>query len=154
MGRPLGSKNKISSLQKFLTYHKVDEETGCWNWVRAISNKGYGNFRQDGHLLAHRWAYARFQGAIPEGLWVLHSCDNRRCVNPAHLFLGTVEDNNRDMADKGRQWLQDPTRRADASSWFRSGSTMRVGTKWAPERHAKHSEFMRAYWAERRMKGK
>jgi len=106
VGRPLGSKNRVSSLAKFLEYHQVDEATGCWNWTRHVGKNGYAWFRQDGHGHAHRWAYARFCGPIPPGLWVLHSCDNRRCVNPAHLFLGTNGDNIRDMVAKGRHWLQ------------------------------------------------
>lgn len=106
MGRPLGSKNKIPSFAKFLEYHEIDETTGCWNWIKSVSNKGYGWFRQDGHELAHRWAYATFRGPIPAGLFVLHSCDNPKCVNPNHLFLGTNRDNIRDMVAKGRHWLQ------------------------------------------------
>lgn len=122
MGRPLGSKNRISSLQKFARYHEVDQETGCWNWLKYVDpSTGYGNFRQDGHQLAHRWAYATFRGEIPKGMWVLHSCDNRRCVNPDHLFLGNSRDNVLDMVAKGRQWLQDPERRKDANPWFRPG---------------------------------
>lgn len=150
MGRPLGSKNRISSLQKFAQYHEVDEATGCWNWLKSISNRGYAEFNQDGHKHAHRWAYATFRAPIPNGMHVLHSCDNRRCVNPDHLFLGTNHDNILDMAAKGRQWLQNPDNRSRAPIWFRPGNTIRRGTKFSPERRIKHSEAMRAAWVTRR----
>jgi len=78
----------------------------CWVWEAAVSARGYGVFNNDGsgNGLAgtHRIAYELVVGPIPDGLLVLHHCDNRRCVRPDHLFVGTYTDNNRDTAAKGR----------------------------------------------------
>ena len=109
MGRPRGSKNKYSGSDRFPTCYQVDDQTGCWNWIKSRGSHGYGDFRRDGHKLAHRWSYATFVGPIPVGLWVLHRCDNHRCVNPEHLFVGDVDDNNKDMVAKGRHYSKGKT---------------------------------------------
>lgn len=109
MGRPLGSKNKYSGMDRFPTCYEVDAATGCWNWIKSRGSHGYGDFRRDGHKLAHRWSYATFVGSIPDGAWVLHRCDNHRCVNPEHLFLGNATDNNQDMVGKGRHYSKGKT---------------------------------------------
>lgn len=71
----------------------------CWEWTATKLHNGYGWFR--GHR-AHRFSWAIFNGEIKEGMMVLHTCDNRKCVRPAHLFLGTAKDNTSDMISKGR----------------------------------------------------
>lgn len=86
---------------------KVTQGDGCWNWQAALRN-GYGVFARrqpDGRYLtfyAHRLSWEYTYGPIPEGLWVLHTCDNRSCVRPDHLWLGTNADNLADMRAKGR----------------------------------------------------
>jgi hypothetical protein len=77
--------------------------TECWPW-RASVIGGYGYFwaGENVDYYAHRWAWRLHRGAIPGGLCVLHRCDNPRCCNPRHLFLGTTADNVRDMVAKGR----------------------------------------------------
>lgn len=78
-------------------------ETGCWEYARGrTADGGYGAFRWRDVNLAHRCSWALFVGPIPDGMWVLHKCDNPPCFNPEHLFLGDVVDNNRDMGAKGR----------------------------------------------------
>jgi len=79
----------------------------CWEWQGSRLPKGYGQFyggggAKAGSLYAHRASYAIHVGLIPNGLHVLHRCDNPPCVNPGHLFLGTCADNHRDMINKGR----------------------------------------------------
>ncbi len=81
----------------------TDDAKDCWLWTRAATEKGYGVVYIDGvRWKAHRFAYANTVGPIPEGLDILHNCDNPPCCNPRHLKPGTNEDNVRDMISKGR----------------------------------------------------
>lgn len=85
-----------------LFWSKVDCEhpSGCWLWAAAIrQGTGYGHFQNQ---LAHRVAYELTLGPIPDGMWVLHTCDVKRCVNPEHLYVGTSADNTRDAVVRDR----------------------------------------------------
>lgn len=82
---------------------------GCWEWLLGKDRVGYGRLKiQLGSRSAfrfssaHRYAWELWRGPIPDGMNVLHKCDNRACCNPDHLFLGTQQDNMRDMHAKGR----------------------------------------------------
>lgn len=78
-------------------------ESGCWNWTKYRNEQGYGRVWLNGKLeSAHRVAYTLFTGPIPEGIKVLHTCDNPQCINPAHLRLGTQQDNMIDATRKNR----------------------------------------------------
>lgn len=82
---------------------KVEKSDGCWEWQKCKTFFGYGLFRVDGkNVRAHRFSWGSINGAIPDGMCVLHHCDNPSCVNPDHLFIGTKKDNAQDRLSKGR----------------------------------------------------
>jgi len=82
---------------------KVDKTDSCWNWTAGVSSFGYGQFSV-GHrgYGAHKYSWIMRKGEPPKGLFVCHKCDNPKCVNPAHLFLGSQADNMNDKVKKKR----------------------------------------------------
>ena len=90
--------------------HVAPGVNGCVEWTGHVDRKGYGRVSIEGRqVFAHRVAWELAHGPIPDGLCVLHHCDNPPCCNPAHLFLGTIRDNNLDMSAKGRNHNQRKT---------------------------------------------
>ena len=122
-----------SNLERFNEKHTKSID-GCWLWKTESSIK-YGSFwfnRQ--RYRAHRASYEMFKGTIPESLNVLHTCDNPKCVNPEHLFLGTQQDNMSDKCAKGKQ---------------PEGSAHH---NWTGGKRASRKEYQRQYYHNRKLK--
>lgn len=77
-----------------------DPTTGCWNWQGKVDEYGYA---RRGNDLVHRKMWEALNGPIPCGMSLLHSCDNKKCIRPIHMFVGTHQNNMDDMANKGRR---------------------------------------------------
>ena len=111
-----------SSIGRF--WQKVNKKTenGCWEWLAGQTRNGYGLLKVSGiSTRAHRFSWELHHGEIPKDksyfktMFVLHKCDNRLCVNPDHLFLGTAQDNISDMVAKGRAAIGETHGRAKLS---------------------------------------
>lgn len=88
--------------EKFLSKTHISDE-GCWPWLASFSTNGYGQMRVGNTMeRAHRISYRLYKGDIPADTCVMHSCDNIKCVNPAHLSLGSIQDNIDDREQKRR----------------------------------------------------
>lgn len=96
-------RTSTSAIDRVMARVEQDVDTGCWLFTGSLNAGGYGRIRDGEEMtVAHRVTYRAFRGPIPDGLWVLHSCDRPNCVNPAHLWLGTAADNIADREAKGR----------------------------------------------------
>lgn len=119
---------------------KVEKTDGCWLWTGSIDAYGYGQINSGGKrgrpLKAHRVSYALLVGPVADNRCVLHRCDNRRCVRPDHLWVGTRPENSRDMVAKGRGT---------------AGRTVpHGGTHWTRAQPGRASEIIRKAWVTRK----
>jgi hypothetical protein len=89
---------------RFYCNVSLPDENGCMNWIGVINKSGYGqhNLLNKKIMRAHRFSYQYFYGNLKDTELVCHKCDNRKCVSPHHLFIGTAQDNMNDMKNKGR----------------------------------------------------
>lgn len=102
--------SKIHDYKELLLSRVFHCLSGCWLWTGGLSGKRYGSLGYYGKSeRAHRASYKEFVGPIPEGLHVMHTCDNTICINPKHLVLGTHTENMQDKIKKGRDQNQKKT---------------------------------------------
>ena len=93
----------VIDVNYFLERTDFNPVNGCWEWNRGLDRKGYAQAKIWGKgVWAHRASYAFFVEPIPDGLIICHKCDNPKCINPHHLFMGTTQDNVDDKMRKGR----------------------------------------------------
>ena len=121
-----------------------EPNTGCWLWIGAVKEYGYGVIglgrREQGVAKAHRVSWELHRGPIPEGANVLHHCDQPSCVNPNHLFCGTLSDNMKDCVRKGRNFK--PNNRGENASWAKLNAEKVADIR---KRELKGTEYARKY---------
>jgi hypothetical protein len=141
IGRPI---KEVTAEQRFWgNVQKSVDPGGCWWWIGGVKDDGYGTLKVNGpEVGAHRFSWEIHGGSIPEGKWVLHHCDNPRCVNPDHLFLGTHQDNMRDRSVRGRHPSSQRTH-CSRGHRFDEGNT-----HICPKGKRVCRECGRAYWRE------
>lgn len=97
--------NNTHPIERFLKKIQFNQQTNCWEWIGAKGANGYGNMTIHGkQITPHRFSFKVFKGPVRSKL-VLHKCDNRLCVNPDHLYIGTYQDNSRDESIRGNHKL-------------------------------------------------
>jgi transposase-like protein len=114
-------------LERFQEKYRVNLKTGCWDWLGAKAGMGYGKLggeRGTAMVIASRFSYEHFKGPIPDGMLVLHRCDNPGCVNPDHLELGDHEANMAEMRLKGRARLLSASQTGEAISRREQGQSV------------------------------
>lgn len=127
---------RIRQQDKIRFWSKVKKTNSCWIWIGSVYSNGYGCFFVDGkNIGANRFSYKIHFNKLPRNLFVCHQCDNIKCVNPKHLFLGTQKDNLQDMVIKGRAATGD--RNGTHTHPERRATGKKHGSKTKPENWAR-----------------
>jgi hypothetical protein len=131
-------------IDRFNSKYSKQPDTGCWEWTAGLDRYGYGIFTVAGFKFAHRISYEIHNGVEPAGKLVCHTCDNRKCVNPAHLYLGTNKDNMQDMVKKNRSTKGRPK----SEEHNLKNSLAHKGRKYSDEHRQKISEGLKRRYSE------
>lgn len=129
--RPLIKYRQAKTPEEYLI-QRLDKTSECWIFTGSLDKDGYGQChsarvaKEKSVTRSHQLAYVTWKGEIPKGMMVCHTCDNPSCCNPDHLFLGTAQDNNDDMWDKGR---------------WKSGSKPRFDHQYIVSQHKRKSSM-------------
>jgi hypothetical protein len=129
----------VPFLDRFWSRVAEGEPDECWEWIGARGPQGYGMFQVKIRMArrAHRISYELAHGPIPEGMQVLHRCDNPPCVNPAHLRLGTARDNTYDMLAKGRHVGAAKTHCPQGHPYNEANTYVSIGANGRPARQCR-----------------
>lgn len=117
-------------------WSKVNINSGCWEWLASINGRGYGQFYVCGKMVrAHRFAYESLEGEIPPHYFLDHICQNKKCVNPQHLRMATINDNNRYCP-----------KRVDNTSGYKGVTWHKKTKKWCAKIKVNNREVALGYY--------
>ena len=133
-------------------WSRIKKTKGCWVWTGKRDKNGYGRlWVKDGNIRAHRFSWTLHFGPVPEGLCVLHDCDNPSCVRPSHLFTGTNVENTKDRSTKGRNACGDRNGARLHPEKLARGD--RNGSRLYPERLMRGDKHWSRLYPEKRVTG-